>query len=560
MSKNKSKYRSLYRLACLAALAVLTLPGPPCAQAPQLQKAAVTEGPVFKQLYARNAANRCTLVVKGTASSAVDQVRLNVYAGKDRSETLVQAAQGSFAFAAGMAAGLVEYRFELMARQGGVESQAWSVDSVVCGDAYVIYGQSNAEALYGTGAYPFQSQWIRTYRGRWNYATAGGGDHIGVWGQHLGKLLTEKQKVPVCLFNPALGNTSLDELSPGFVAPAGSAVANEAGKYGSLYGRMVGWVKEARLQQDVRALLWHQGEKQVYGNDYAGYYQDFLALKKAVYADMPGIRDVFLFQIKTGCGSGGIGWSRIFEDQRKLAADFEDIGVMTTLAPNLIGCHLGEDDLPGYQQAAESLYPLIDKRFYGGKYAQPITPPDIVQVAYTGPGKDELVLQFDQDVQWTDSLSYDPANPVHAGCGKPRPNYSRDLFGLDGLTTGQVASGRSQGSRIYLKLKARSTAKQLAYPHGNLNGCWAGPFLTGARNGLGALGFLVPIADSLTQTPVAVQSGRAAHWALHRDACAGSKACVEPGFDLAGRRRSTNLAAPDHPVAARLYNRERRAP
>jgi hypothetical protein len=192
-----------------------------------------------------------------------------------------------------------------------------------------------------------------------------------------------------------------------------------------------------------------------------------------------------------------MGWSHVFEDQRRLAKDFEDIRILGTLGPDLVGCHLGEDGVPGNQKVAEQLYPMIEARFYGGRYDKPITPPDVVQAAWSTSAHDEIVVQFDQPVKWTDSCVFDASNVAHTHCGKFNPRYTRDLFGFDSLVLDQVASGRSEGDKIRLKLKKAGAYKRIAYPHGNLNGCVPCPYLTGAGNDLGVLGFYIPIADTL---------------------------------------------------------------
>lgn len=61
-----------------------------------------------------------------------------------------------------------------------------TVTNLVCGDAYIIEGQSNAEApAPGTDTTGYSSPWIRTYVGGWGDAVRQGTNWIGYWGMDL---------------------------------------------------------------------------------------------------------------------------------------------------------------------------------------------------------------------------------------------------------------------------------------------------------------------------------------------------------------------------------------
>jgi hypothetical protein len=488
---------------------------------PTAAGAQALEKPVRLRLYARAADGHCRVPYEAQGTGSKDSLILEVFAnGAPAVRFAKPDAAGKIAFAADLAAGLTEYRFALSAKQGANVTLVEKADSVVCGDAYIIYGQSNAEARYGAENYlgadgkPYKNEWIRGYKHeeRWHIPDPW---QTGVWGMHMSRLLMEKYHIPVGIVNGAKGNTTIRELSPGFTVPADNAEwIQDTKDYGNYYKRLVGWVSEAGLTDKVRGLFWHQGEKNVYGADFTeyklyDYAQAFLDLKASFYKDFPALKRIFAFQIKTGCGGDDIGWDIIFETQRKLAHDLPDVDITSTLAPDIVGCHYGENKVMGYPKVAAWIFRQLDSAFYGGKYPYPVTPPDLVQAAYTSAKRDEVALLFDQEVQWTDSLVYDPNNQAHnayfwnSTSNTPRRTgaiYLKSLFAFDSTTVDQVVSGRAEGRKVFLKLKQASAFKKIAYPRYDLPGDWPGPFITGPQNGLGALGFYVKLDSALSPT------------------------------------------------------------
>ena len=84
--------------------------------------------------------------------------------------------------------------------------------------------------------------------------------------------------------------------------------------------------------------------------------------------------------------------------------------------------------------------------------------------------RDEIVLEFDQPVKWTNSLVNE--------------------FYLDGAK-GMVASGSVTGNRLALKLKAPATANNITYLDSK---SWSQTNLLRGENGIAALTFCdVPI-------------------------------------------------------------------
>ena len=71
---------------------------------------------------------------------------------------------GEYAFRVKLKPGLITYKVEFGTRGGGREAVRHTVRNIVCGDAYVIDGQSNALAVdWGPGEHPDTSPWVRSF-------------------------------------------------------------------------------------------------------------------------------------------------------------------------------------------------------------------------------------------------------------------------------------------------------------------------------------------------------------------------------------------------------------
>ena len=126
------------------------------------------EKPEEGQFYARDDKNEGTLFYNGRLDAAADAVFLKVYAGDKpfANETKQLPADRSYAFTVKLKPGLIAYRVEFGTKTGEREKVLNAVGDLVCGDAYLIDGQSNALATdTGEKSPPDTSPWIRSYGG-----------------------------------------------------------------------------------------------------------------------------------------------------------------------------------------------------------------------------------------------------------------------------------------------------------------------------------------------------------------------------------------------------------
>ena len=441
------------------------------------------EKPVDNQFYARDDTNEAALYYNGKLDQPADSVFLKLYAD----DQLVKTEKGqldadkSYALTAKLKPGLIVYKVEFGSISDGQETLLKTVNNLVCGDAYLIEGQSNAVATDWGSAQPpeFKSNWIRTFghmwgspqkEGVWGSATYRADREklqIGYWGMELAKRLVEGQKIPICIINGAVGGTRIDQHQRN---------AKKSTDMSTIYGRMLWRVQAARLTHGIRGVLWHQGESDqgsdgpTGGYGYEDYRRYFLDMAAAWKQDFPNIQHYYLFQIwPKSCAMGHHGSdNHLREVQRNLPTAFSRMSIMSTLGikpPG--GCHYPPE---GYKQIAMAVAPLVERDNYGQVSVAPITPANLKRASYASDAKTEIVLEFDQAVAWDDKLT--------------------SQFYLD-KKPGQIASGSATGNRILLKLKGPATASKIAYLD---SASWSPDNLLYGANGIAALTFCdVPI-------------------------------------------------------------------
>ena len=422
---------------------------------------AVDEKPVDHQFYARDDKGRGTLHYRGTLKEPADSVFLRLYAGDKLIDVQRQkiGPDQKYALSTSLQADLIAYRTEFGIKRGGVETILEKANDLVCGDVFVIQGQSNAEAWTDQRVvHPYRSPWLRSFgtpstnkdRARdavWGNALSfnGGPNHhhyqIGYWGVEFGKTLIETHKIPICIINGAQGGTRIDQHQRNEADPTDVT---------TIYGRLLWRLQQAKLTHGVRAVLWHQGENDQGESGATGTfgwvnYEDyFIRMSAAWKQDYPNIKHYYTHQIWPGaCGSRSVEGDRLRERQRQLPRQFSNISVLSTLGIRPGGgCHYLAE---GYAAMARQLVPLVNQYNYGVEPKTSITPPNIRSVSYLGDRKDEIKLVFDQDLKWDEEII--------------------ERFYLDDDSAELTAVGGS-GKTITLKLAGPTAAKNLTYVRG----------------------------------------------------------------------------------------------
>jgi hypothetical protein len=432
------------------------------------------EKPVDNQFYARDDKNEGTLYYNGILREAAESIFLKVYADDKliKTESQVPKADKTYALVAKLKPGLIKYKVAFGTKSGNTETILHTAANLVCGDAYLIDGQSNAVSTDWAGeASEYSSPWIRSFGSMegdvskgWGNAVrrAGGQWQIGYWGMDLARHLVESRKIPICIINGAVGGTRIDQHQRNPANPTDAT---------TIYGRYLQRIRQAGLTHGIRGVLWHQGEADQGadgpdgGYGWETYQQYFVDMSAAWKQDMPNIQHYYLFQIwPNACSQGAAERSDKLRDaQRTLPRLYSHMSVMSTLGIKPEGgCHY---PAAGYAEMARLMGALVERDNYGKVFDKPVSPPDLKKATYTSDRKDEIALEFDQPMAWNNAL--------------------KSQFYLDG-SEGKIVSGVVSGNVVTLKLTAAADAKTITYL---VDRRWDSKNLLYGQNGIAALTF-----------------------------------------------------------------------
>jgi thiol-disulfide isomerase/thioredoxin len=455
------------------------------------------EMPVEGRFYARDDRGHGSMVCKGTLEEAADEVFLRVFAEADKyaEKSMAPGKDGSYAFVVQLKPGLVKYRIEFGTRTGGVETVRHRAGDIVCGDAYIINGQSNALATDTREESPrVTNDWVRSY-GRPQFHKEGERENLwckpvwkannkekkeywaelGWWGMELANRLVERQEVPVFIINAAQGGTRIDQHQRNDGNPA---------DLDTIYGRMLWRVRAAGLTHGIRAILWHQGENDQGaagpdgGYGWESYQRYFVEMAADWKRDFPNVRRYYVYQIwPNACSMGAGNGDMLREQQRTLPRLFSNLDILSTVGVRPPGgCHF---PLAGWSEFARMVQPLIERDFYGEKTTAPLTAPNLMRAYYTSDANKTIAMEFDQPVVWDDELL--------AG-----------QFHLDDQE-GAVVRGETTGNVLTLTLGKPQAFTRITYLKET---SWNHDRILMGKNGLAALTFCkVPVLPAQPGSP-----------------------------------------------------------
>ncbi|WP_339754309.1 sialate O-acetylesterase [Algoriphagus aquimarinus] len=468
------------------------------------QELTFTEAPENYRLYARNQNDSAVVRYTGKVTKGEDVSSLTLKVYKDDVLYEIQEVpliDKAFSITSKIYAGLHLFRFELFTLEGQKESIYMVADNVVCGDAYIITGQSNSHpsSTLSTYSSPFaRSFGVKTgyepyseedKNVRWGSATGNcpglekevGGwfiknpHGVGVWGMELARLIIEKHQVPVCIINGGSGSSSIEE----------NMLYPELPSLETSFGRLAYRVNQAGLKDQVKAIFWHQGETNTNTVEgYQSYPANFDTLKKDWERVYTGVEKIYLFQLHPGCGAKTEGYyNELREIQTQLVDTYDNVEIMSTMGVSgHDGCHFSYQ---GYLEFAERIFPLVSRDFYGEQPTSVITPPKLLSAKYVT--ENELELLFDQ------AIAVEEKREVNG-----KTYFLKDQFffkiELDSaFISAMISSIKSQGNKLILTFEKAESYPFVTYLPGKFytgtHEFYEGPWLTGSANNLGALSF-----------------------------------------------------------------------
>lgn len=384
--------------------------------------------PCDYQLYPRNAEDYALVKVSGecenpglTEGITLKVIKTDFYGN----ETVIyyltnwfNSNNYKFDFSVNIHSELSDYKFEYKWSTPNVNTQ-WELiaEKVVCGDAFLIAGQSNASAvlgiqgedeeynnLYGgTGMDPY-GRYSRSY-GRMHPGYVACGEmlsewgqsnvlrdddwqtpdcydfHVGAWGLYLQYRIQKVYGIPTCIINGARGGTSLISNLP----QADNFDLN------SYFGNYNYRVHQAGLNGNIKGVLWYQGENE------AGLGLGYKEFQDLYTGWMTNYSNPFpkVYVIQLSPPPSPTNYGNIMEELRRLASIFPDLEVMATNGVgNRNGIHFHPE---GYSSIGERLFKLLERDWYCNiNNIEYITPPQVQRVYYED---NRCVVEFDQTLE-----------------------------------------------------------------------------------------------------------------------------------------------------------------
>ncbi|MEQ8762298.1 MAG: sialate O-acetylesterase [Planctomycetota bacterium] len=389
-----------------------------------------------------------------------------------RSQLLLYIANSArFDFTVPILAELADYEAQVDLLKPGRRLPILRRQNIVAGDLLLVNGQSNAVASdywsEGLGNLS-QSHWIRSFGTdapsnevsldlHWDMADAlQTHEHasVGTWALRMAEQIVGVEGVPIGILNGAIGGTAIAQ-----------HLRNDANPtdLGTIYGRLLYRAQQSDVARHARAMLWYQGESDFENG--SAWRTRFLQVHADWQEDYPALEQIYLFQVRKGCGVSDIG---VREVQRTLPDVVPDLQAMsTTAAPSHDGCHYL---YAGYRELGERIARLVLRDLYGSTDTQEIDAPNIERAEWVDAAHDRIRLVFEDP---DDGLVFEPGAEA---------NVSLD----DGTS---VLAGQVIGNTIVLTLAGPSSATIIRYD----GHAQDGPWIKNAR-GVGALTFFgVPI-------------------------------------------------------------------
>ncbi|MES2131830.1 MAG: T9SS type A sorting domain-containing protein [Bacteroidota bacterium] len=384
--------------------------------------------PINYQLYPRKANNYGNVVFSGTDNGGNSSIAFYTYKTNFNNvrtlynSTVVSIVNNRFYFSLPINAELSEYEFWYYINNDLESGGSLIANHVVCGDAYIISGQSNAIAnnltqtevdnLINTyGAATTYGKYSRSYSSifdvgqeSWGVSSVGNTDlnhHVGAWGLPIQYKIEQTYGIPTCIVNGAVAETSIEQHLPPSSYPNdffynSLHYANNQGLFALMNTR----VYKAGVENDIKGIFWWQGDAGgPEDNTTYNYIDHFTPLYNLWATYYPNFKQSYIVQIPSWVGNDP-GVRIRSEQQRQMGGVFPNTTVMSA---NGIMNHRTDEPgheihhhNPAYIDLAGRLFGLLEKDVYGKTTnINDLTPPDISLATISG---NQVTLRFNQDV------------------------------------------------------------------------------------------------------------------------------------------------------------------
>ncbi len=426
------------------------------------------------QLYPRGGDDSATVSIAGTMyrsgfdSMYVLQFKNDLLFRRISQLLVYDSGHAPFVFSPRIHAELSEYRFEVHLVSGAFDSTIAVRDSIACGDAFLMDGQSNA--FNGFIVDTFETEFSRSlgFRGSENvrdtlWLKSNGG--VGAADERIQQDLVTITGMPSFSVNDALGGTAIE-----------AHYRNDSDKYDlrTIYGRMLYKTTKSGMVGAVKVFYWLQGE----GDSSDGYYQKFLKLSNSWKEDYPNLQKIYLLQMRPNyCGWGNITMRDV---QRAMGDSIPSVEPIASAAmSDQTGCHYNDD---GYRDMGDRFYLDLARDFYHATDTMNLRSANALGAWYSKPDHSQIAVLFsppDAKLQATADTTVD-------GISATLKDY---IYTNDKSVS--VQSIAFDNDTLFVNLDKPSTAQSIQYlPDQYYNGSdsviYQGPWIVNSR-GFGAL-------------------------------------------------------------------------
>jgi hypothetical protein len=298
---------------------------------------------------------------------------------------------------------LSKYSVKTYAINNAEAAMIKEAEDIVCGDVFIVQGQSNAEApSYNGSSSGYESDFIRVYangnsssssvinNNQWYYGQGDGNSgtngNTGQWGIVLAKKLVDELNIPIAIFNGAHGGQPISF----FQRPA-----NYQSSTNSNYGRLYYRLNKSGLKSYVRGVLWSQGEADSFsgGLTTEQYKNEFENLVGFWQEDYPSIEQYYIFQTRDcDCGTSQSGRVKIKEAQRQLAVNNTNISIMPTtgMTTHSDNCHYPFTN--GYEKFGTRIFKPVLDNIYSLDYSEEINAPMVTDIQISSTNGLNLII------------------------------------------------------------------------------------------------------------------------------------------------------------------------
>ncbi len=379
---------------------------------------------------------------------------------------------------------LSEYRFEVRCVSHGRDSVMVVRDSIVCGDIFLIDGQSDASFGYDSSTYSNEfcrtfglnfsqnlrdTLWIGSQTLKWGDAGS-----VGAWGQRIQRNLVEKEQLPTCCINGAVSATNIGQHEP-----------DSSDKYSlqTIYGRELYRATHSGLLSDVKAIFWEQGE----ANYAQGYYNQFLELYNGWKRDYPNLEKIYLIQNRPNyCYWGNIDMRDV---QRMIGDSLQGVETIAKAAmPYYDGCHFLDS---GFDDLGDRLFLSFARDFYHASDTTDLRCPETIGAYFTKPDHTQIAILFSPQSAQLHATDDTIVNGIFASL--------KDYLYPDD-TSVHVSSVSFDADTLFVNLDNAGAEQSIGYlPDQHYNGSdsviYEGPWIVNARGLSVLLWHTLPISD-----------------------------------------------------------------